>query len=92
MNNVNIRPTKNRILAKQIVEKTEPKPTGIITSLSDLQEEKLTNRLDIIRVGKEVEEVKEGDVVIFDNRGTRVMHDGETYIFLEEKNVYGIVE
>lgn len=88
---INFRPIKNRILAKQIFEKREANQ-GLIVSLDDLKEELPTNRLEIIRVGKDCEEVVEGDTVVFDNRGTRIEHQGEKYLIIEEKNVLGIIE
>lgn len=103
---INFRPIKNRILAKQIFEEVKPveSPSGLILGIGDedhalvkdlvAKTEKLTptNRLEIIRVGKDCEEVVEGDTVVFDNRGTRIEHQGEKYLIIEEKNVLGIVE
>jgi Co-chaperonin GroES (HSP10) len=103
---VNFRPIKNRILAKQIFEEVKPveSASGLILGIGDEDHELVknlvaktdkltpTNRLDILRVGKDCEEVVEGDTVIFDNRGTRIEHNGEKYILIEEKNVLGIIE
>lgn len=88
----NLRPLKSRILAKQIIETAkEETGSGILLTPFE-QKDKPTNRLNVLRVGKDVEEIKEGDELIWDGRATRIEYEGETYVVTEEKNGIAIVE
>ena len=86
------KPLKNRILATQIKEKQNNKTaSGIILGMQE-EQEVATNKLNIVRVGKDVEEVKEKDVVMFDGKGTLLTLFDQTYVLTTETNVIGIYE
>ena len=86
------KPLKNRILATQIKEKQNNKTaSGIILGIQE-EQEVATNKLNIVRVGKDVEEVKENDVVMFDGKGTLITLFDQNYVLTTETNVIGIYE
>ena len=86
------RPLKNRILATQIKEKKTNKTASGLYLGHDDEVELVTNNLDIIRVGKDVEEVKEKDRVMFDGKGTLLTLFDQTYVLTTEANVIGVYE
>lgn len=97
MKRPNLRPIKARILAIQIMEKVEkPKEPSLLVTLEQVAQEtageRPTNKLSILRVGRDVEEVQEGDIVIFNGRGTRIEHEDQKYLLIEEKDIFTIVE
>ena len=86
------KPLKNRILATQIKEKQNNKTaSGIILGMQE-EQEVVTNKLNIVRIGKDVEEVKENDVVMFDGKGTLITLFDQNYVLTTETNVIGIYE
>ena len=86
------KPLKNRILATQIKEKKVNKTASGLFLGNDEEVEVITNDLNIVRVGKDVEEVKEKDKVMFDGKGTLLTLFEQTYVLTTEANVIGVYE
>ena len=86
------KPLKNRILATQIKEKKVNKTASGLFLGNDEEVEIITNDLNIVRVGKDVEEVKEKDKVLFDGKGTLLTLFDQTYVLTTEANVIGVYE
>ena len=86
------KPLKNRILATQIKEKKVNKTASGLFLGNDEEVEVITNDLNIVRVGKDVEEVKEKDKVMFDGKGTLLTLFDQTYVLTTEANVIGVYE
>lgn len=86
------KPLKNRILATQIKEKKVNKTASGLFLGNDEEVEVITNDLNIVRVGKDVEEVKENDKVLFDGKGTLLTLFDQTYVLTTEANVIGVYE
>ena len=86
------KPLKNRILATQIKEKKVNKTASGLFLGNDEEVEVITNDLNIVRVGKDVEEVKNKDKVMFDGKGTLLTLFDQTYVLTTEANVIGIYE
>ena len=86
------KPLKNRILATQIKEKKVNKTASGLFLGNDEEVEVITNDLNIVRVGKDVEEVKNKDKVMFDGKGTLLTLFEQTYVLTTEANVIGVYE
>ena len=73
-----IKPLGKRVLIKQVEQE-------------EVKEKPITG--EVLAVGKDVEDVKTGDKVIFEKySGTEVKDGDDTYLILDMDNVLGIVE
>ena len=85
-----IKPLGKRVLIKQ-VEQEEVTKSGIVLPVTAYKEKPITG--EVLAVGKDVEDVKAGDKVIFEKySGTEVKDGDDTYLILDMDNVLGIVE
>lgn len=83
------KPLADRVLAK-LLESEEKTESGII--IPDTVKEK-PQKAEIVEVGKEVENIKKNDKVLFAKySGTEVKIEGEDYIILKEEDILGIFE
>lgn len=81
---------------------------GLLTNLSgisahDLTDQKklmekintnraATNMAKVLRVGVNVKEIKEGDLVNFSGRKMDIKHNDQEYIVFKEEDVNGVIE
>ncbi len=85
---MNFTPLGKRVLVKR-VEETNTTSSGII--IPDNAKEK-PSRGEVVAVSSEVNELKNGDEVIFGKySGNEVSLDGELYIVLDVDDVFGII-
>lgn len=85
-----IRPLGKRVLIKQ-VEQEEVTKSGIVLPGTVAKEKPIIG--EVLAVGKKIEEIKEGDKIIFEKySGTEVKDGEETYLILEKDNILAIVE
>ena len=85
-----IKPLGKRVLIKQ-VEQEEVTKSGIVLPGTASKEKPIIG--EVLAVGKDVEDVKAGDKVIFEKySGTEVKDGDDTYLILDMDNVLGIVE
>jgi len=85
---MNFTPLGKRILVKR-VEEANTTSSGII--IPDNAKEK-PSRGEVVAVSSEVNELKNGDQVIFGKySGNEVSLDGELYIVLDVDDVFGII-
>ena len=85
-----IKPLGKRVLIKQ-VEQEEVTKSGIVLPGTASKEKPITG--EVIAVGKDVEDVKAGDKVIFEKyTGTEVKLDGQEYIIVKEQDIIAIVQ
>ena len=86
---MNFKPLGDRLLVER-VEEANTTASGII--IPDNAKEK-PSRGKVLAVGSDVEEVKEGDIVVFGKyAGTDLILDDNEYLVLEVSDVLGIVE
>ncbi len=84
---MNFKPLGDRVLVER-VEETNTTASGII--IPDNAKEKPSEG-KVLAVGSDVEEVKEGDVVVFGKySGTDLVLDGNEYLVLEVSDILGI--
>jgi len=85
-----IKPLGKRVLIKQ-VEQEEVTKSGIVLPGTASKEKPITG--EVLAVGKDVEDVKAGDKVIFEKyTGTEVKLDGQEYIIVKEQDIIAIVQ
>lgn len=85
---MNFKPLGKRVLAQR-TEVEEKTASGII--LVDSAKEK-PNTAKVIAVGSEVSELKEGDIIVFEQyRGTELSLEGEDYLVLDIENIIGVM-
>ena len=85
-----IRPLGKRVLIKQ-VEQEEVTKSGIVLPGTASKEKPITG--EVLAVGKEVEDVKAGDKVIFEKySGTEVKDGDNSFLILDIDNVLAITE
>ncbi len=85
---MNFKPLGDRLLIERIEEETTT-ASGII--IPDNAKEK-PSRGKVLAIGSDVEEVKEGDTVVFGKySGTELVLDDKEYLVLEVSDVLGIV-
>ncbi|XPV53153.1 MAG: co-chaperone GroES [Halarcobacter ebronensis] len=85
---MNFKPLGKRVLAQR-TEVEEKTASGII--LVDSAKEK-PNTAKVVAVGSEVSELKEGDIIVFEQfRGTELSLEGEDYLVLDIENVIGVM-
>ncbi len=85
---MNFTPLGKRVLVKR-VEETNTTSSGII--IPDNAKEK-PSRGEVVAVSSEVNELKNGDEVIFGKySGNEVSLDGELYIVLDVDDIFGII-
>ena len=85
-----IKPLGKRVLIKQ-VEQEEVTKSGIVLPGTASKEKPITG--EVLAVGKEVEDVKEGDKVIFEKySGTEVKDGDNSFLILDIDNVLAITE
>jgi chaperonin GroES len=85
---MNFKPLGKRVLVQR-TEVEEKTASGII--LVDSAKEK-PNTANVIAVGSEVTELKEGDTVVFEAfRGTELSLEGNDYLVLDIENVIGVM-
>ena len=85
-----IKPLGKRVLIKQ-VEQEEVTKSGIVLPGTASKEKPITG--EVLAVGKEVEDVKAGDKVIFEKySGTEVKDGEESFLILDIDNVLAITE
>ena len=82
---VNLRPLRNGILGEAIYE---DKYVGSLL----IEQNARTNKLKVLRKGKECLEVEEGDIVMYNGRVIELEHDKKTYIHLTERECVYIIE
>ncbi len=86
---MNIQPLADRLVIEQ-VQAEEVSASGII--LPDSAKEKPSEG-KVLAVGKEVKEVKVGDVVLYAKYGpTEVKVDGKEVVLAKEEDILGIVK
>ena len=84
---MNFKPLGDRVLVER-VEETNTTASGII--IPDNAKEKPSEG-KVLAIGSDVEEVKEGDVVVFGKySGTDLVLDGNEYLVLEVSDILGI--
>jgi len=85
-----IKPLGKRVLIKQ-VEQEEVRKSGIVLPGTASKEKPITG--EVIAVGKDVEDVKAGDKVIFEKyTGTEVKDGDDSFLILDIDNVLAITE
>ena len=85
-----IKPLGKRVLIKQ-VEQEEVTKSGIVLPGTASKEKPITG--EVIAVGKDVEDVKAGDKVIFEKyTGTEVKEGDDSFLILDIENVLAITE
>ena len=85
-----IKPLGKRVLIKQ-VEQEEVTKSGIVLPGTASKEKPITG--EVIAVGKDVEDVKAGDKVIFEKyTGTEVKDEDDSFLILDIENVLAITE
>ena len=85
-----IKPLGKRVLIKQ-VEQEEVTKSGIVLPGTASKEKPITG--EVLAVGKEVEDVKAGDKVIFEKyTGTEVKDGDDSFLMLDIDNVLAITE
>ena len=85
-----IKPLGKRVLIKQ-VEQEEVTKSGIVLPGTASKEKPITG--EVLAVGKEVEDVKAGDKVIFEKySGTEVKDGDDSVLILDIDNVLAITE
>ena len=85
-----IKPLGKRVLIKQ-VEQEEVTKSGIVLPGTASKEKPITG--EVLAVGKEVEDVKSGDKVIFEKySGTEVKDGDDSFLILDIENVLAITE
>ena len=85
-----IKPLGKRVLIKQ-VEQEEVTKSGIVLPGTASKEKPITG--EVLAVGKDVEDVKAGDKVIFEKyTGTEVKDGDESFLILDIDNVLAITE
>ncbi len=84
---MNFKPLGDRVLVER-VEETNTTASGII--IPDNAKEKPSEG-KVLAIGSDVEDVKEGDVVVFGKySGTELVLDGKEYLVLEVSDILGI--
>ena len=84
---MNFKPLGDRVLVER-VEETNTTASGII--IPDNAKEKPSEG-KVLAIGSDVEEVKEGDIVVFGKySGTELVLDGNEYLVLEVSDILGI--
>ena len=85
-----IKPLGKRVLIKQ-VEQEEVTKSGIVLPGTASKEKPITG--EVLAVGKDVEDVKVGDKVIFEKySGTEVKDGDDSFLILDIDNVLAITE
>ena len=85
-----IKPLGKRVLIKQ-VEQEEVTKSGIVLPGTASKEKPITG--EVLAVGKEVEDVKAGDKVIFEKySGTEVKDGDNSFLILDIDSVLAITE
>ena len=85
-----IKPLGERVLIKQ-TEQEEVTKSGIVLPGTASKEKPITG--EVIAVGKDVEDVKAGDKVIFEKyTGTEVKDGDDSFLILDIDNVLAITE
>lgn len=85
-----IKPLGKRVLIKQ-VEQEEVTKSGIVLPGTASKEKPITG--EVLAVGKDVEDVKAGDKVIFEKyTGTEVKEGDDSFLILDIENVLAITE
>lgn len=85
---MNFKPLGKRVLVQR-TEVEEKTASGII--LVDSAKEK-PNTAKVLAIGSEVSELKEGDIVVFEQfRGTELSLEGEDYLVLDIENIIGVM-
>ena len=85
-----IKPLGKRVLIKQ-VEQEEVTKSGIVLPGTSSKEKPITG--EVLAVGKDVEDVKAGDKVIFEKyTGTEVKDGDDSFLILDIENVLAITE
>jgi chaperonin 10 Kd subunit len=85
-----IKPLGKRVLIKQ-VEQEEVTKSGIVLPGTASKEKPITG--EVLAVGKDVEDVKAGDKVIFEKyTGTEVKDGDNSFLILDIENVLAITE
>lgn len=84
-----IQPLADHVVA-EAVEAEEKTASGLY--LPDNAREK-PQTAKVVAVGKDVKEIKKGDVIVYKNFGsTEVKLDGDGYLLIKEEDVLGIVK
>ena len=85
-----IKPLGKRVLIKQ-VEQEEVTKSGIVLPGTASKEKPITG--EVLAVGKDGEDVKAGDKVIFEKyTGTEVKDEDDSFLILDIENVLAITE
>lgn len=85
---MNFKPLGDRLLVER-VEEASTTATGII--IPDTAKEKPSHG-KVVAIGSEVEEVKEGDTVVFGKyTGSEITVDGKEYLIMDLSDVLGIL-
>lgn len=85
-----IKPLGKRVLIKQ-VEQEEVTKSGIVLPGTASKEKPITG--EVLAVGKDVEDVKAGDKIIFEKyTGTEVKDGDDSFLILDIENVLAITE
>jgi len=85
---MNFKPLGDRVLVER-VEETNTTASGII--IPDNAKEK-PFQAKVIAVSSEVEDVKEGDVVVFGKySGTELALEGKEYLVLDTSDILGVI-
>jgi len=85
---MNFKPLGDRVLVER-VEETNTTASGII--IPDNAKEK-PSHAKVVAVSSEVEDVKEGDLVVFGKySGTELALEGKEYLVLDTSDILGVI-
>ncbi len=85
---MNFKPLGDRLLIQR-VEESNTTASGII--IPDNAKEK-PSKGKVIAVGSEVEDINEGDTVVFGKySGSEIILDGTEYLIMESSDIFGLL-
>ena len=85
---MNFKPLGERVLVQR-VEETNTTASGII--IPDNAKEK-PSQAEVVAISSEVEEIKEGDTVVFGKySGTELTLEGTEYLVLNTEDILGVI-
>lgn len=87
------RPIGRNILTDVIKEEKKTASGLVITDSIKEDLTEYTDKANVLKVGKNVPEVKVDDMVKFNPQSGRAIRFGDTiYLMLTEENIYGVIE
>ena len=84
-----IKPINKNILLEKVMQENKTK-SGIIVSTEEKEEENIEK---VIAFSDDVDNIKVGDKVIFEDYQTRkITYEGKEYIMIAQEHVLGIIQ